>query len=174
MSLQLLRVDGLCFLVWKLQFAFQFFSLPLHCSTEQQQACARGSKLQPHPSSPKSPRLEDQYLEYSKPFHHAKREELAPLPRGDRNYFCQCCGDWKAPLPAAHSACYACRSLADKHSQAISSGNPSANQATAITRYICAIPSWGLRNVDFLVSNNPTKNSVPFLQPCFLMCHCCR
>lgn len=28
-------------------------------------------------------------------------------------------------------------------------------------------PSWGLRNVDFLVSNNLTKNSVPFLKPCF-------
>lgn len=70
------------------------------------------------------------------------------------------------PIPRSQ-ACYACRSLADKYFQAISSGNPSANQATAITRSMCAIPSWGLRNVDFLVSNNPTKNSVPFLQPCF-------
>lgn len=65
-SLQLWRVDGSCFLVWRLQFAFRFFSLPLHCSTGWHQACARGSKLQPHPNSPKSPRLEDQCLEYTK------------------------------------------------------------------------------------------------------------
>lgn len=54
-------------------------------------ACAKGSKLQPHPKSPKSPRLEDQhleYLEYSKCFQHGRREGLAPLAPGDRNYFC--------------------------------------------------------------------------------------
>lgn len=102
-NLQLLRVDGLCFLAWKLQFAFQFFSLPLHCSTGWQQACARGSKLQPCPKSPISPCFEDQCLEYTMCFHHVRRGELAPLLLGDRNYFCQCCGHWRAPLPAAHS-----------------------------------------------------------------------
>lgn len=70
-----------------------------------------------------------------------------------------CC---QLPVPTSQ-ACYACKSLAAKHFQ--SSQCKSGNNNNKI--HVCNSVLYGLRNADFLVPNNPAKNSAPFVQPSF-------
>lgn len=70
---------------------------------------------------------------------------FSPMEEGNWNHVCQGCWHWRAlllPIPT-RQACYACKSLVAKPFQ-----NPSANRATIITRYMCAIPPctrWEMR-----------------------------